>query len=141
MSGETDLRQLLAGLKPILGEPILVVCSIPDGVYGDFSELNPVASITESEGLTIVITKQAAQSHCLEYDGCFRKLTLTVHSSLHAVGLTAAVSTALAEHGISANLLAGAFHDHILVPEDRALDALAICHTIAERASMVPGSQ
>jgi hypothetical protein len=42
-----------------------------------------------------------------------------VHSSLQAVGLTAAVSTRLAEVGISANIIAASCHDHILVPIEK----------------------
>ena len=54
-------------------------------------------------------------------------ITLRIHSSLAAVGLTAAVSGALAAEGISANMIAGFHHDHILLPAadaDRALDIL-----------------
>ena len=50
-----------------------------------------------------------------------------MHSALGAVGLTAAVARALADEGVPCNVLAGAMHDHLLVPEDdaaRALDAL-----------------
>lgn len=68
-------------------------------------------------------------------DGTFRAawLTLRVHSSLEAVGLTAAVSAALAEHGIAANVLAGFHHDHVLVPEHRADDAVAVLRALATR--------
>ena len=55
----------------------------------------------------------------------FRCITLDVHSSLEAVGLTAACAQALAAGGISANVVAGYSHDHILVPAPRAQDALA----------------
>ena len=58
-------------------------------------------------------------------------LTLTVHSALEAVGLTAAVATALAGAGIPANVLAGYYHDHLLVPEDRADDAIAVLRSLA----------
>ena len=54
-----------------------------------------------------------------------RGSTLTMHSSFEAVGLTAAFATRLAEAGIPANVLAGYHHDHILVPVDRADDAIA----------------
>lgn len=61
-------------------------------------------------------------------------LTLTVHSSLEAVGLTAAFSSALAQHGIPANVLAGFHHDHVLVPEDRADEAITVLRALATRA-------
>jgi hypothetical protein len=48
-----------------------------------------------------------------------------VHSSLEAVGLTAAVAGALTAAGISANVVAAFHHDHVFVPADRAEAAMA----------------
>jgi hypothetical protein len=59
------------------------------------------------------------------------RITLNVHSSLAAVGLTAAVSQALAGAGIPANIVAAACHDHVFVPWDRRADALAILHRLS----------
>ena len=50
--------------------------------------------------------------------------SLMIHSSLDAVGLTAAVASRLADHGISANVVAGYYHDHIFVPVEAAEQAL-----------------
>jgi hypothetical protein len=61
----------------------------------------------------------------LAYEGAYRQVTLTVHSSLAAVGLTAAVSRALADAGIACNMVAGYYHDHAFVPEADAGAALA----------------
>lgn len=55
-----------------------------------------------------------------------------MHSSLESVGLTAKVSTKLAEHGISANIMAGYYHDHIFVPFGRASDAMAAIKELSE---------
>lgn len=62
----------------------------------------------------------------LEFEGSFRQITLTVHSSLEAVGLTAAVSTKLAAKGISANVIAAYYHDHIFVQTAKAELALSV---------------
>ena len=62
-------------------------------------------------------------------------ITLTVHSDLQAVGLTAAVAEVLTKASISCNVVAAAFHDHIFVPADRAADALAELAGIQARAS------
>ena len=86
--------------------------------------LNPWALISEDEGLTLILSKDQADKHRLFYDSSFKRITLMVHSSLAAVGLTAAVSTALAKLRISANVVAACYHDHIFVPEDRAEEAL-----------------
>ena len=51
----------------------------------------------------------------LDYDFVASWITLTIHSALNAVGLTAAVSTALTKHNISCNVVAAYYHDHIFV--------------------------
>ena len=61
-------------------------------------------------------------------------ITLTVHSALQAVGLTAAFSAALGEVGISCNVVAGVFHDHLFVPVDRAHDAMDALRALQARA-------
>ena len=81
----------------------------------------------EPEGLTLILEKQVARHAGLDFEGVFRLITLMVHSSLEAVGLTAAVSTQLAKRGIAANVVAAFYHDHLFVPADKAslaMDAL-----------------
>lgn len=82
------------------------------------------AVIEEPEGTTLIMTVTAAAEGGWEFDFEVAWLTLRVHSSLAAVGLTAAISAALAARGIPANILAGVFHDHLLVPVARATDAV-----------------
>ena len=79
------------------------------------------------KGLTVVLPRDEADSLGLSYDFVGAWITLQVHSSLEAIGLTAAVSAALTEAKISCNVLAGFHHDHLLVPvadADRALEVL-----------------
>ena len=82
-------------------------------------------------GRTLVVRREVADDAGLAYDfvGCW--ITLTVHSSLDAVGLTAAFSSALARAGIGCNVLAGRYHDHILVPHSRREDAVAVLRALA----------
>lgn len=119
MVGEMNLSKLLNSMKPALMQDEYVFCSV-QGEYGDFKPLSPLATFNEVEGLTLVITKQVAIENKLAFDSVFKGITLTVHSSLDAVGLTAAVSTKLAEKGISANVIAAYYHDHIFVQADKA---------------------
>lgn len=74
------------------------------------------AMIAEDEAITLVITTDEADANGLPYDFPAAWLTLEVHSSLHAVGLTAAVAQMLTDEGIPCNVLAGFYHDHLLVP-------------------------
>lgn len=125
MAGEKNLNTLLASLSPRLVEGEFVFCTIPGARYGEFAGLFPLASFQEEQGLTIVVSKARADQAGLGYESVFRCITLSVHSSLEAVGLTAAVSGKLTEKGISANVIAGYFHDHIFVAADQADAALA----------------
>lgn len=54
-------------------------------------------------------------------------------SPLEAVGLTAAVSGALAGAGISANVVATFFHDHVFVPKASAELALAVLQNLSAK--------
>ena len=131
MSGETDLQKLVAGLKPrLLAGEFVFVC-LADARYGDYAELEPVASYREDEGLTLVVPRARALAAGLETSESLRAITLDIHSSLEAVGLTALIATALAERGISANVLAGYFHDHVYVPTRRADEALSALESLA----------
>lgn len=125
MTGETDLYRLLGTLAPLLLPGNYVFCSLPAAAYGDYPELLPLASFQEREGLTLVVPEEHAKEAKIEYDSVFRCITLTVHSSLDGVGLTAAVSAKLAEKGIGANVVAACHHDHLFIPADQADRALA----------------
>lgn len=126
MAGEQDLDKLLALLQPDLLPGEFVFCTAEKLNYGDLAELQPIASYQEKEGLTLVVSKQAADAAGLAYDSVFNCITLMVHSSLDAVGLTAAVSSRLAANGISANMIAAYYHDHVFVPKKKAQLALKL---------------
>lgn len=131
MTGERHLERLLASLSPVLIDGEFVFCSFENARYGDHLNLQPIAAMTESEGLTLVIPKSKADEHELNYGPVFKGITLKVHSSLEAVGLTAAFSSKLTEHGISANVIAGYFHDHIFVHSEHAEKAIAALDELA----------
>ena len=124
MAGERDLRRLLAGMAPrrVPGTYVFTAVPGPQAPAG----VTPFATVREDEGLTLVLSREEADRAGLPYDYVAARITLLVHSDLAAVGLTAAVSTALADAGISCNVLAGYHHDHLLVPADEADRALAV---------------
>lgn len=124
MSGILDLTQLLKNMSPVLQGGLFVFCTFPESHYGDHAHLEPVVAAVEVEGLTLVIPQAKADQFQIAYEGLYKMITLEIHSSLEAVGLTAAFATKLGEHGISANVIAGYFHDHIFVQADKAELAL-----------------
>ena len=129
MTAIRDLQTLLANLAPQRLEGDWVFCSLPAASAEQEQALlnEAMASFRESEGLSLLLPLRTAQVNALHYDGVFHGITLKVHSSLHAVGLTAAVASCLARGGISANVIAASCHDHVFVPagdSDRALRAL-----------------
>jgi len=123
MTGIKNLNELLTSMQPELIDKVFVFCTMT-GQLEQYLALEPIAMFMEQEGLTLVLTKDKADKANLVYEGLFRQITLTVHSSLDAVGLTAAVSTKLASKGISANVIAAYYHDHIFVPNTQAEQAL-----------------
>jgi hypothetical protein len=123
MAGEKRLESLLKNMSPKLNREEYVFLTL-DGQYGDYIELDPICSFMEEEGLTLIVPKKNAILNNLKIDDVFRAITLTVHSSLDAVGLTAAVSSKLSSAGISANVVAAYHHDHIFVQSKYAAKAM-----------------
>jgi ribosomal protein S18 acetylase RimI-like enzyme len=130
MAGETELTALLAGLDPVLHPGELVWATVPAGAeVPAAADEAAFARIVEDEGTTVVVPAAVATRHDLVHEAPSRRIELKVRSDLAAVGLTAAVSTALAAEGISANVVAAFHHDHVLVP---AADAEAAHATLRE---------
>ena len=122
MAAISDLSQLLAGMEPSLREGVWVFGILPAGMPFDAEGI--VASIREAEGMSVVMEEAAALRAGIRPVFRAAWITLTVHSDLEAVGLTAAFSAALGEAGISCNVVAGTHHDHLFVPVEKAADAM-----------------
>ena len=135
MTGEKDLEALLAAMHPVQRGGEYVYAVWPEG-----RPLVPgvEAAVREAEGLTVVLPRAVADREGLGYDFVGAWITLEVHSALEAVGLTAAVSKALAEARISCNVLAGFHHDHLLVPVADAPRALEVLAGLSAGSRQVP---
>jgi hypothetical protein len=131
--GEQDLLKLCASLKPIVAPAVYVYCSFPDFVLP--VGVSALCTIRESEGLTAIVERADARRLRLAYVYDARLITLSVHSSLNAVGFIKVISSKLADAGIPCNVIAGYYHDHILVPVDRADEAMDRLREIAASAS------
>lgn len=128
MAGETDLARMLATLD-VERRPGTFAF-----VTGDHPEFAAVAAarIEEAEGTTWVVPIDVARNAGIGVEFEAAWLTLTVHSALEAVGLTAAFSRALGDGDIPCNVLAGYHHDHLLVPVARVDDAIAALRALAQ---------
>lgn len=127
MSGISDLSVLLASLEPRLVEGEFVYATVAADKASDYLAMKPIGLFFEAEGLTLILSKAAADAAGITASMPLRCITISVHSSLEAVGLTAALATALTKQGISANVVAAYYHDHIFVSvadADRAIAAI-----------------
>ena len=125
MSGEKKLEALLKSMKPKLNVGEFVFCKTE---HLDQLNLNQIImTFKEEESTTIIAKKEIADELKLDYSFVASWITLTVNSSLEAVGLTAAFSKALSENDISCNVVAAYYHDHIFVDKkhtEKAMDIL-----------------
>jgi uncharacterized protein len=128
-TGETDLKKLIKSLKPKHNTGDFVFCEI-----SDLSKINAkdiIMFFKEEEAVTIIITKELADRLKLQYSFVAAWITLTVHSSLTAVGLTALVSKTLSDNGISCNVVAAFYHDHIFVGKEDADKAISLLNQLS----------
>lgn len=132
MAGETSLTTLLRCMTPVLNEGAYVFCSLTDATQ--LQGVQPLGSFQEREGLTVIVQRQQAEQLQLEIDYVAAWLTLNVHSALAAVGLTVAVAGALAGAGISCNVIAGYYHDHLFVAHADGPRALGVLQQLANGA-------
>ncbi|RKR11516.1 hypothetical protein C8C83_3253 [Flavobacterium sp. 90] len=130
MSGEKNLEKLLKSMKPQhnLGE--YVFCKVEK--LGNLNLNDIEMFFKEKEAITLILKKEIAEQLNLEYSVVMSWLTLTVHSSLEAVGLTAAFSKALSENGISCNVVAAFYHDHIFVNANDTDKAMKVLNAFSE---------
>jgi hypothetical protein len=130
MTGENDLNTLLKTMKPKIHSGEYVFCTIAAST--NISYDNVILFFKEEEGNTVILKKEVADNLKLDYSFIASWITLTVHSSLAAVGLTAAFSKALSDEGISCNVVAAFYHDHIFVDRDDAEKALQILTKLSD---------
>jgi uncharacterized protein len=130
MTGETDLTTLLRSMRPILQPDSFVFVTIPlaDELPGG---VQPLMVFREDEGWTCILSEDAARGAGLAGTFPCRMITLSIHSSLGAVGFLAAILPRLAAAGMGVNPVSAFHHDHLFVPADRADDAMRILEELA----------
>jgi hypothetical protein len=130
MSGEIDIASLLKNMTPELNEGEYVFCAISS--IPDLSMEGIIGAFKEHEGWTIILNKPLADKLGYSYSYVAAWITLTIHSSLEAIGLTAAFSAVLAKHFISCNVVAAYYHDHIFVAQKDAEKALNVLKELSQ---------
>jgi uncharacterized protein len=130
MTGELNLATLLRDMKPEMHEGIFVFCTIAHSAEIP-AAITPLLTFREQEGTTLVLPREEAERLGLRHQFPSRLITLTVHSSLEAVGFLAAITARLARAGISVNAVSAFYHDHLFVPEHRADEAFTLLQNIS----------
>jgi len=126
MTTGRETQAMISGMAPRLMAGDYVFVGSADPAQRD----RAIASFQEAEGLSLILPAEAMP----EAGPRMRLITLEVQSSLEGVGLTAAVSTALARDSIPCNIVAAFHHDHVFVPADMADRALAVLEALSRSA-------
>ncbi|CAC9974858.1 ACT domain-containing protein [Flavobacterium panici] len=129
MPGEKDLKKLLKTMKPEHKQGDYVFCKVDTLENFNLDEVEMF--FREKEAITIILKEEIAVKMKLNYFVVMSWITLTVHSSLEAVGLTAAFSKALSDHNISCNVVAAFYHDHIFVNKKDVTKAMQILNSFS----------
>ena len=114
---------LLQNMEPVLNDGEYVFCTVEN--LGEIPDIEKVLFFfRETEAVTIVLKKEMADEWSMTYSYIASWITLNIHSSLEAVGLTAAFANALKQENISCNVVAAYFHDHIFIAREDAEKAM-----------------
>lgn len=130
MTGETELTKLIQSMRPRLNTGDYVFVLKPSSIQVPNDII--ICLFQEKEGTTLILEKQNADNLGLNYDSIMAWITLDIHSSLEAVGLTAAVSNALTKKSISCNVVAAYHHDHIFVDKNDAEKAIKTLNDLSQ---------
>ncbi len=130
MPGETNLTTLIKNMTPELQNGDYVFCTTKamDTILRD----DVICLFKEKEGTTIVLEREKADHYNLPYEYIASWITLKIHSSLDAIGLTAIFSSELAKHHISCNIIAGYYHDHIFVNKKDGGKAIKVLNQLSK---------
>jgi hypothetical protein len=130
MAGETDIKTLVREMTPILNPGEYIFTTTKDISTIEWTDI--IGSFKEQEGTTLIMERNKADALGLPYEYIASWISLMVHSSLAAVGLIAIISTALAKHNISCNVVAGFYHDHIFVDQKHSAKTIEALNQLSK---------
>ena len=129
MSGELDLKKLMATMSAELHEGVFVFATVKNGQMP--TGIAPRMMFQENEGTTLILLKSEAEAAGLSFEFPSRMITLNVHSSLEAVGFIARIATELAAAGMGVNPVSAFYHDHLFIPDGRQDEAMTLLKVMA----------
>ncbi|WP_105102663.1 ACT domain-containing protein [Microbulbifer pacificus] len=132
MNAQVKIEQLLQRLSPILDRQQLVMCSLTEEQLQTLLA-ECLCVFREREGLCALLPEQVAKREKLSNVGSFRLITLHFSPCLQVPGVIANVVRELADAGIQANVVSARYHEHILVSEHDAAQAMQILNGISNR--------
>ena len=131
MGGEINLAKIIKQMEPILNEGEFVFTTVDSTAHILRDAI--ICEFKEAEGTTLILERSKADELNLSYNYIASWITLKVHSSLDAVGLTAVFSTELAKYNLSCNVVAGYYHDHIFIDKKNADKAIEILKKLSKK--------
>ena len=129
MSGELDLKKLMATMSAELHEGVFVFATVKNGQMP--TGIAPRMMFQENEGTTLILLKSEAEAAGLSFEFPSRMITLNVHSSLEAVGFIARIATELAAAGMGVNPVSAFYHNHLFIPDGRQDEAMTLLKAMA----------
>lgn len=129
MKAKTNLRDIIKNMSPYLNQGEYVFLTTHTDLGFEIEDV--ICQFREEEGITLIINKIKADELNLNYDFVASWITLKVHSSLNAVGLTSVIATELTKYNISCNIVAGYYHDHLFVNTDDKEKAIKILEKLS----------
>lgn len=132
MNAQVKIAQLLQRLTPILNREQLVMCQLDETQLRTLLQ-ECLCIFREREGICALLPKDVAERESLPEDGSYRQITLQYTGGLQVPGLTATIVRELADAGIQANVVSARCHEHLLVSEHDAKQAMQVLYGISNR--------
>lgn len=143
MTPETNLKILLSTMEPVLQPGEYVFATLSPTEFSE-RQIVPWGWFREPEGISLILEKSEAITAGIDFAFPSRMITLSVHSSLEAVGFLAVITRQLAAAGVSVNAISAYYHDHLFVPVNSANHTMKILGQLMEESlglTSLPGSE
>ncbi|WP_428819700.1 ACT domain-containing protein [Microbulbifer sp. MCCC 1A16149] len=132
MNAQVKIDQLLQRLTPILNREQLVMCQLDETQLRTLLQ-ECLCIFREREGICALLPKDVAERESLPEDGSYRQITLQYTGGLQVPGIAATIVRELADAGIQANVVSARCHEHLLVSEHDAKQAMQVLYGISNR--------